>query len=210
MLHDSRLYSAMLLSICSTCIYAAETATPSFFSKDPAVAAREVKVLDWALSYAATKYTIDTVKQKIAQEGYVYKHEDDRDYDMCSSPVEEVNCLLHINEKITVACERDYTFLRQLLMKDYKGLLESPQAYVKYDDKRVAKMQTDSVLVAMAPQSCCIQGLKPAEFLFEYYPTPTIFVQILIEKHKNEVQNKINKEYLLTRLRAVYEHDSKM
>jgi hypothetical protein len=207
---SSYLYSATLLAMFNTCIYAAETPTPTFFSKDSAVAARELKVIDWALSYAAQKYTIDTVKQKIAQEWYVYKHEDDRDYGMCSSPVEEINCLLHINEKITAGREYDYTLLRQLLMKDCKTLLERPQEYATCDDKGVTKMQTASILVAMAPENCYIQGLKPDEPLFEYYPTPTIFVQVLIEKHKNEAQNKINKEYLLTRLRAVYEHDSKM
>ncbi len=179
----------------------ADNPTVDFLSENKEIAAQEIKIIDWALLYAAKKETMSSVAEKIEHDRYRYLDDDGLDHDCCSSLV-EMDSPLHIKENLNNQRNHsDYTFLRKQFSKD--ELTKKLPQYLTHDEKtNVTKMETRSVFMAIEPTYFYLGGLKQ-ESAHTYNANPSIFVQVLIEKGKSDQQHKINKNYLLERLRAV-------
>jgi|GEM_PF-5555737 len=192
------IFCALFCLLSMTCIHSADLSQVSFLSKDPAVAAEESKVIDWALLNAAKNYGINDVQDKIERELYSYLQEDERDHDTCSLVYKDTSCLLHTKGKVTAQeRENDYNFLK-------KQIELLPHVVEK---EGITRTTTASVFVAMPPAYSLIFGLKNISWA-EKNPNPAVFVQVVIEKHKDYRQNRINKNYLLARLWSVCENES--
>lgn len=201
------IYKVLMLTVMATwgsCTHSADMCSVTFLSKDPILAAKEKVVIDWALKYVAHKFQQSKVAEGIENEAYSYYREGgdtEVDDNLCATQVERMSCPFSVEEKLRLAKhEADYNFLLSLLIKDATHDTKAP--YVADDAQGRATFQTESVLLVRGPKSCYINGLKN-QGMSEYYPNPTIFVQVLIDRDKDACQNKANKQYLLERLRTV-------
>jgi hypothetical protein len=206
----------LMLSISTISLHAADSVPlANFLSKEPVIAALEIKVIDLMLSRAVQQHGMPGAEQGIEKELYSYEKEDLNDYgdDCGAGQIEDIPCLFFKKKKFVFDHNvkddqnKDYLFLKSIFKADVIG---KPPFYVKAADGGVEEMRTDTVLVAMAPQLCHVRGLKPdaLENFSEWYENPSIFVQVLIDKHNDAAQHRDNKDYLLARLRAVGGNES--
>jgi hypothetical protein len=212
----------LLLGISTIALHAADQVPlANFLSKEPVVAVLEIKVIDLMLLRAVQKWSMYEVgqgmkkgmyevEQGIEKELYSYEQEDLNDYgDSCgATQIEYISCLFFGREKFAFVDNgkddqnKDYLLLKSIFKTDGIG---KPPFYVKPLASGIEEMRTDAVLVAKAPQSCYIRSLKlnMLEDFSEWNENPSIFVQVLIDKHNDAAQHRVNKDYLLERLRAV-------
>lgn len=185
-----RVYKVLLLTLHFSLINCADHYKTNFFDCDSGTAAKEIKVIDWALLYAAKKESMNTVAQKIEAEQYSYLCEDDGDHDICCGAMEEIPCPLHVRARLTMQKDsNDYVFLKNLLMI------------------------SRSVCLKEVSENGHVPGLKIDDSSWEHNFAPSdppMHLEVLIESVKDANQNRINKNYLLARLRNVCTNDAKM